>query len=620
MDVGIAFVEAALLFLLLTAAVYFSKERIKSYENRLYSFLLVTSIAGCIISIPVFYVVKEYQNFTFWTYFFPRLYLVYLLIWTYILACYFISLVSKKDIAIIQKKLRIAFYIYIVIVLIGSFSLPMEYYSNHANIVYTSGPAIKFAYLLCAIFDGGMLAGILKNYKLLKSKRGIPFISAFILGLLAAIIQGIDPSIRLMTFALSFVTQIMFFTIENPDVKMIEQLNLAKAHAKKANHAKSEFLSSMSHEIRTPLNAIVGFSEDIQSYSESLPERIREDSNYIMEASTTLLEIVGNILDISKIESQKLELVDVIYNPKKEIEVLSRVDSTRIGAKPIDYKLEIAEDIPYELIGDKIRIKQIINNILTNSIKYTDDGYIKLRLDCINNQDTCILKISCEDTGRGIKADQIKKLFNKFERLDIEKNSTTEGTGLGLAITKTLVDMMGGTINVSSTFGKGSLFVIQIPQKIKRRECPTNIIEEPTEEKEEETKIKPSAIHKVLVVDDNELNIKVAVRSLEGLISDVDSVVSGQECVDKINSGEKYDLILMDIMMPGMNGEETFNALKQIPGFNTPVVAVTADSEAGSRDKYLKEGFDDYVSKPFKKEDIKKLIGKMDNDQIETLD
>ena len=508
----------------------------------------------------------------------------------------YVSYLTKID---NKKNKQILNIINIILTLLVLF-MPLELkVTNDLNYMVTVGPAIVVTSIAAALALICIFYISLKYKKQIEGKL-VPIVCLLIFFLIVLITRAIVPEFICLEFFANIALLLMMFTIENPDLKMIQELEEARKRADNANKAKSDFLSSMSHEIRTPLNAIVGLSEDMKD-RDVCPDIMKEDLNDIIDASHTLLEIVGNIMDINKIESEKMEIVEVSYNFKEEISSLARVQSIRIKDKKIDYKINISDDIPYELIGDKQHVKEIINNLLSNAIKYTDEGIVAMNITCFNNNDICNLEIEVYDTGRGIKKEDLKRLYNKFDRLDVEKNSTIEGTGLGLAITKKLVELLKGTINVESEYGEGTKFNVIIPQRIgnntsKDEQVITNNIIDYSDKK-------------ILIVDDNKLNIKVAKRNIEDLnFKEIDECYNGLECLEKIKNGEKYDIILMDIMMPIMDGEQVLKELKNIKDFDTPVIALTADAIAGSDEKYKNEGFVDYVSKPFNKDTIKLKI------------
>ena len=589
---------SGLMYTILISICFFSKDRVDSYENKIYGNLIIVTIVELLFGL-LSYISLIVPFSTFTNEVIGKLFLISMISWTTFFLSYIISISNNLDDQIKHKFVKLVVYFSVFFsVLILIFKL--NFVKLNDGGLYSTGIPVLLCYGLSGIYIFLMLFSGWKNIKS-KSKKYIPLWSFIIIGTLFMVIQIMMPELFLVVPAEVFITSIMYHTIENPDIKMLNQVTAAKDAADKANRAKSDFLSSMSHEIRTPLNAIVGFSECIKN-ADSL-EEAKENAADIVTASESLLEIVNGILDISKIESGKLELVQTDYDIYKILDEVVKLIKARLGDKPLNFEVNIAEDIPHVLYGDHFNIKKILINFLTNAVKYTDEGYVKFDVKCvIVNNDVCRLIMSVKDSGRGIKKENIDKLFTKFQRLDEDKNTTIEGTGLGLAITKQLVEMMHGKIVVNSVYGEGSEFTVALDQRI------SNKVLETQEEVSEE--VIDLTGRKILVVDDNKLNLKVATKLLQPYKCVVETCESGFECLDKVTSGSNYDIILLDDTMPKMRGSETLTRLKADPKFNIPVIALTANAIQGMREQYLLLGFDDYLAKPIEKKELNRILSK----------
>ena len=592
---------AALISLILII-IYYQKKSIKLFENRLYEIMLFSILFDSLLVSSAF--LNAYTNYNeLFILILNKIDYIFLITWCSSLFLYNYTITYRNKKNYNYKKYNFRVFLItiitdIVMIIFESFA-PLEVVRIDLFKQSVSGLSVNMTITFCVLYIMASLIIVIKNrYNL--SKKHLPVFIVIFTVLVIALLFSINPFLIIVSMGLTIVNLIMFFTIENPDMKMIEELNIAREQAEKANNAKTDFLSNMSHEIRTPLNAIIGFSESLKK--ERLSKEAREAVKYIVDASNSLLEIVNGILDISKIEANKLEIVKTEYEIMDVLNELTALSKARLGnEKPIEFRTNFDESLPKYLYGDYTRIKQICLNLLTNAIKYTNEGYIDFKVDYVKKGSVVRLIISVEDTGIGIKKENIDKLFDKFQRIDLEKNISIEGTGLGLAITKYLVKLMGGKIVVQSEYGEGSKFTVAIDQRIVNEPKKVyNIVVD------DEVNLYPNK--RVLVIDDNNLNLKVAEKILGEYRLVVETANSGDEGIEMVKNFEPYDLILMDDMMPEKSGSETLIEMRKIKDFNTPVVVLTANAITGMKEKYLATGFDDYLAKPIEKLELTKIL------------
>ncbi len=431
--------------------------------------------------------------------------------------------------------------------------------------------------------------------------------------------EGIGNIVVLVTFVFGMMMVLMIIGIlylMNASIKLKEsdELKKAMAMAEEANKAKSNFLANMSHEIRTPINAVLGMNEMILRESED--KAILTYSENIKHAGKTLLGLINDILDFSKIEAGKIDIVCVDYDLPLMIKDLVNMIRTRSDDKGLELKLDFDKELPKKLYGDEFRIKQIITNILTNAVKYTKKGSITFKIGfnkLDSDPENIMLNVSIKDTGIGIKPEDKEKLFTEFERIEEKRNRNIEGTGLGLNITKSLLGIMGSSLMVDSVYGEGSTFSFNLKQKVIDWEPIGNYGAEDIEALDKHKKYKEKFIAplaNVLVVDDNPMNLMVFESLLKKTRINIDKANNGDECI--VFSGvKKYDIIFLDHMMPGKDGIETLHEIRNHednPNVFTPSVCLTANAISGAREGYIKEGFDDYLSKPIDAVKLEEMI------------
>ena len=611
---GVILEIGSLIFIGQLIVYYFSKSFNVKISVKLYKILLIDEAFMLTFEVlnPVFFE-NVSSSIVFdillrMTWFTGIIYFYTMYIYSYSVI-YDVNYLKIKDFIKNYKEVKI-YTIFSILVFIAAFFVPLKQMTMD-NYTYLPGAD---AYMI-VIFSGICSLMVVKN---LLFKKGIDrrtklaILSLMSLFLIIVPLQLIYQNILFIGLGTCLQLFIIYFLIENPDLKLIEEIDMLKLQVERSSKAKSDFLANMSHEIRSPMNAIIGFSETILSDDEAYDKtRTLNDINHIKSSSKNLLDIINNILDISKVETSTDTIENKEYSLASHIIDWTGIVETRLENKNIKFILEVDNEIPSKLYGDATKIFQVVLNILTNAVKYTEVGRIKMSVAKeFNSKDIMTLKFKVSDTGFGIKEEDYDKVFQKFSRLDSAKTNEIEGTGLGLVLTKKYAELMGGDIWFESEYGAGTTFYFNVPQRIIDMTPMGNITEHINEDANKN--FIDCSQYKALVIDDDELNLKVTERILSEYKFQIETLSDAKECINNIKRDVHYDIIFLDHVMPGIDGIELVHAIKGFKGlyYVPPVVALTANAISGVRQYYLREGFDEYLSKPIDVNELDKVINK----------
>lgn len=601
---------SGLFFTILIAIVYFSKKKYDSIENNIYRSLIVITLFLLVLEVVCVYTMSIRNSIPVLNEFFCRLFILFVVLWFMTMIGYMGSITTKKtyktSFEFFGDKPMIIMIIFSSICYFVSCFLDIKYTSSSGSHTFyvIGGSAVYVLYVVLIFFVIYMIKVLSSDLNKQSAIKRLPIFLFLILLSIIGIVQLFLVDLNELSFLCAFSVVAMYFTLENQDIMLVSELEVAKKEAEEADKEKTEFLSKMSHEIRTPMNAIMGFSESLLNKSTVTEDEIKKDVKNIYNAGKNLLEIINNILIFSRIESgkEKLELVD--YNLLDIISELQSFVNSKIDKTKVKFNIKINKDIPAVYNGDKLKIYRILLNLLNNATRYTEKGQINLNVDFDKNtDDSGNLIFEITDTGTGMNEQELSKLFNEFKNINNnEEKKDSIGTGLGFAVVKQLLNVLDGKIEFHSEYAVGTIFKISLLQKIVNN----STIKDLDIESDNTKKLYFNCSkYRILIVDDNKLNLKVIEKLLKQYKIQFESINNGRECIDKVKTGEKYDLILLDHMMPELDGIETIRILKKLKNIKLPpIVAMTANVVTELKETYFKEGFDDYISKPI---DIKEL-------------
>ena len=589
----------SLFYSVLLNIVYFARKRLVTFENKIFEKLMITNLIGVILAIGSYFTIVNIDKYPIFNVIVSKGYIVYLLTWITLFSVYIFAISindsknRKKKINRIIKGFSILYVIFLIVIIIK----PL-YYHNAGGAVYSYGPSANVMYVVSSVYIAIWIVRLIINYKKIRDKKYLPIFAFMLLGVVVIIIQKSHPELLLMTSMETFIVFLMYHTIENPDMKILEEVHRAKEISDNANEEKTMFLYNMTNEIRNITKDIDYSADDIldETSNKKVDVEVINDAAREIKGSTAKFTTMTNeILDINSIDSASIKVYNDKYNVKLIIKELVTVYSKKCNVKNIDFRPSIASDIPEYLYGDSVGLKQVLDIILDNSVKYTSSGYIEFNVNAIIKNNIARLIITVEDSGTGMKADDIIKVFNKKN----DHNEDSLNLNNNLYNAKALITLMGGTIIPSSIYGTGTTMKIVLDQKVAKES------DEKLDKYEEVYDKK-----KILLVDDNISTEKIVSKILKDTNIELDYVSLGKEALDKIRGKEKYDLILLDEVMDPLDGVTVMKKFKDIRNFKTNVILLTRNNEYEYNEEYLKYGFSGYLLKPISKDKLFEIIDK----------
>ena len=597
MYTGIYFLIEAIVYSMLLMTVYFRKKVFKSKENKVYSILVVVSFFELIVELILDFVGPMYKEIPNVSYFVARLFSFGVELWITILLCYvlFVCLSIKKKERYIPVVRNIAIVLMIIFTTLN-FILPLNF-KYDGYIAYTYGPSVNIIYLSAFLYSFIGIIALIRNIKNIKDKRFFPILIFLIVGGIASYIQYMNPGLLLATPIHAFITFLMYFTIENPDVKMIEEYHKAKEISDNANEDKTMFLYNMTNDIRLitkDINSNTDAAINEMSNKKLDKDLVNDYLRAIKENTARFTTMTNEILDVDSIDSASIKVYDDKYNIKLLLKKIVTLYSDECSKKGLTFRSDIASDLPEYLYGDNLGLKNVLISILDNSIKYTKEGYIELNVNTIIKNNIARLIITIEDSGVGISPDEMDSIFYK-------RKEEIDGSNMksNLFTARKLITLMGGTIIPSSNYGNGTTMKIVLDQKI---------VEEANEKYNKYESFYDEK--KILLVDDNISTEKIISKLIRDTNIKLDYVSLGKEALDKIRGKEKYDLILLDEVMDPLDGVTVMKKFKDIRNFKTNVILLTRNNEYEYNEEYLKYGFSGYLLKPISKDKLFEIIDK----------